>query len=640
MADAMAGAVPVPVVQMKNAGAPVPQTGIPHVAIVEAKVNFDRPAPWKAQAGKSQTSVLCALVFGLFYWAAFIWQLITMILTVANGNVSGKWGDWSIDCNEDDSRMDLRYTGHKNMDDDLKSEYCDCHRRNPGRFLSSDDPTERTMSDLMGDYVHIPITGVLMILAIALGWLVLLKYLGTTFIRISLFLIFAILMTMSISMIYYEAVVGGVVVLIMALALAAYCIIRRKVVKRAGQSMEAASSGLFANLSLFAVLLPLELAFICYVFLWIEVQASYTFHQRVDETCVLVKKATNDFAITLVFIWVSFYVDHCKVNVIAATLAHWAFGQTDGKGGCGLALRAMRWCIFESSPTIACTSMVSSIVEVIKKTISSKLNWCNPLLWIPILIGCCLLHFIKQFGRFVIVVHAITGSHFTECASVSFNLLIKGGNMEQALAANYFAAFSLALFSWVLSVFVGMMMFFWVDHNAGTDIVGWLVDQDITMLIIFWFCVIIFAMMNKWPYFLIWIITLIQPLVENTHLSVMFFWFFCTGVTHLIFKFFASMVLDAVDTMTICYCIDKDNGTIVAETAIPKCNKVVAMYTLLDDMVKENSKDVGKVQPAVAAVAVPPPVVVVATAVSQPINPAQQPAVMIVGSTPGMIHAL
>lgn len=211
------------------------------------------------------------------------------------------------------------------------------------------------------------------------------------------------------------------------------------------------------------------------------------------------------------------------------------------------------------------------------------------------LIGMVVAQMLQAFGRFTVVLHAITAKPFYESAYHSGRLLLKGGNLEHALSADFFIAFSLKLFAYVLSIGIGMSMWAWIDDESDLDSMhpegswqGW-----------FWFFFILFVIINRYPYVSIFVVSLLgnwQWLADETDgkSSAVLLAIFTGAVAHLIFAFFADIVLDAVDTMVMCYAIDKENGLDTADYASKKEDVVATMYLTLDDLVKREKSEKGE----------------------------------------------
>ena len=160
---------------------------------------------------------------------------------------------------------------------------------------------------------------------------------------------------------------------------------------------------------------------------------------------------------SFLMLWMTFYMNHVKVNVVGATVAAWAFGQ-ESAGSWNVSTRAAKWSFWHSSPTLSLTSLVCTCIERLKRLVENKCNWLNPACCALMIIGYCLFSIMQAFGRFSVVLHSITGKAFYESAYHSFRLLIKGGNLESAIAADYFIGLALGLVSYILSVGIGKVV--------------------------------------------------------------------------------------------------------------------------------------------------------------------------------------
>ena len=203
---------------------------------------------------------------------------------------------------------------------------------------------------------------------------------------------------------------------------------------------------------------------------------------------------------SFLMLWMTFYMNHVKVNVVGATVAAWAFGQ-ESAGSWNVSTRAAKWSFWHSSPTLSLTSLVCTCIERLKRLVENKCNWLNPACCALMIIGYCLFSIMQAFGRFSVVLHSITGKAFYESAYHSFRLLIKGGNLESAIAADYFIGLALGLVSYILSVGIGMAMWVWTDEAA--DQIAKTLDPSGSFSGWFWAMFIMMIILTKYPYVLL-----------------------------------------------------------------------------------------------------------------------------------------
>ena len=117
-----------------------------------------------------------------------------------------------------------------------------------------------------------------------------------------------------------------------------------------------------------------------------------------------------------------------------------------------------------------------------------------------------------------------------------------------------------------------------------------------------------YIIMNMYPYICVFLCILLGNwdwLCDTTNgkISALLLGMFTSAICHIIFDFFAAIVLDALDTMIMCYAIDKSNGMAVAAVSSREPT-VVAMYAIIDVMknISGNSKDDQSNQPVATPV--------------------------------------
>jgi len=286
-----------------------------------------------------------------------------MIKTYADVNTSGEFNMYTYTC---DSGYQYVWYGH-DMDAGLHTQYCDCRVANNLRRALNSTPQHYTMFDLLAEYIYIPITGCMMVLVLSGIWLAAMKRFGQTFIWLSLILIFSIMIAMAVLLFSYEATDAAVVILVLAGLLLAYLAFRREMINRAGKTLETAAKGLWKNVSVFIILGPIECVFIGYIFLWMNAWTmSFKTYEVNSVTCEIDLSGSSYrdmWIVSFLMLWVSFYINHVKVNVVGATLAAWAFGQKN-EYSWDVPKQAIRWSFWESSPTLALTSLICMFLSL------------------------------------------------------------------------------------------------------------------------------------------------------------------------------------------------------------------------------------------------------------------------------------
>ena len=544
-------------------------------------------------------SIFLQLLAWIAFWVLIVVQLVLLIVVYTSQNMTDAFAFTQWQCDGYSTRTE-GYIGHEPTQE-LKDEVCACNSANnvpdTGRRMLNEGNTYYTMFDLMAKYFYIPAVGAVITLVLAFVWLVLMKYFGKSFIWISMGLILGVKVLMAILLFSYDASSAAVVIIVFAVLFVLYLMCRREIINRAGESLETACDGLWRNSSIFFILSPLEAVYLGYIFFWMFGWAAsfktgiVSYNSLTNECDIETDSSSKMWFASFLMLWMTFYMNHVKVNVVGATLAAWAFGQEE-EGSWNVSLSAAKWSFWHSSPTLSLTSLVCTIIERLKRMAENKVNWANPMCCALMIIGYCLFSIMQAFGRFSVVLHSITGKAFYESAYHSFRLLIKGGNIESAIAADYFIGLALGLTSYILSVGIGIILWAWgddalgsttLDPNAGENWETW-----------FWILFISMCILTRYPYWSIFFLSLVggyQWLADETEgrSSVPLMAMFGCAVSHLIFAFFSAIVLDGVDTIVMCYAIDKDNG-LVASDFQKKAPAVATLYVQIDNLVQENGK--------------------------------------------------
>jgi len=328
---------------------------------VKSEVLLERPQPWqKLDDGYSSGSIFLQLIAWLAFWVLMIVQLVLLITVYMGQNMTEDLGAWPLECN-DGSTADV-YFGHK-PEQTLVDDYCSCKSTHGIRRVLNTDENNLNMFDLMGKYFYIPATGCVITLVFAFVWLLAMRFFGQSFIWISMLMILGVMLTVAVLLFSYEASDAAGVTVGFAVVFVLYLVCRRQIINRAGETLETACDGLWQNYSIFAILGPLEAVYLGYIFFWMfgwaaTYKTGEVVHDAALNTCDITTTGGNKmwFA-SFLMLWMTFYMNHVKVNVVGATIAAWAFGQEEA-GSWNVSTRAAKWSFWHSSPTLSLTSLV------------------------------------------------------------------------------------------------------------------------------------------------------------------------------------------------------------------------------------------------------------------------------------------
>ena len=279
-----------------------------------------------------------------------------------------------------------------------------------------------------------------------------------------------------------------------------------------------------------------------------------------------------DVYLGLSYLWTILLLDKMRLSVIAGVVGSWHF-HPNNKPSIFTMLRN----IAPSFGTLTISALISSIAEYVNKMAGQDAlsSWISPTICItfPLQIfmccfGACLKTLVQMFTKFAVILHVFTGENFVGSAKSVFNILsrhFKGGFVTEVTSRSV-----LTLGSYAFSLAVAMVSWKWIDDRFDC---GTLAGAGSSSYILILYILII--MFNVWyPILGLYIMIIANKYLQEFERGQLelgagntnYLWIpvlastFVACIAMLMFQFLSNIFLDTIDTLFLCFAIDKDNN--------------------------------------------------------------------------------
>lgn len=297
-------------------------------------------------------------------------------------------------------------------------------------------------------------------------------------------------------------------------------------------------------------------------------------NNQINQNCQFVTPSyVNSIMIytSLSYLWTNLLFDKMRLSMIATIVGSWHFHPHNRPG----VILALKNSLTTSFGTLTLASLISTIAEKLNRVMMEPCwkMWLSPVTT-PInlflcCLGTCLNHFIRMLTSFAIILHVFTGASFIQSAKQVFKIMsrhFKGGYITDLTSRSV-----LNLASYVFSMAVFFATWSWFDDRFHTNT---LANNDKTFHLILW---ILFALFNLWyPVLGIYLIILVNMILQRLERTYSFspnnnkenyqhYWLpplasiFVGCISMMFFIFLSKIILDVIDTLFLCFAIDKDN---------------------------------------------------------------------------------
>lgn len=422
--------------------------------------------------------------------------------------------------------------------------------------------------------------------------------------------------------VYQEDTTTRVFFFLIAAAMLGYAIWARNHILFAAKMISHSTIAMKENPSLLGASLLVKCVFAANAALFVYFVSESMNVQELDASCNFVMPKYVGRIVTylsLSYLWTIFLLDTVRLSIIATIVGSWHFHPQD-MPSFSVALKN----VGSSFGSLSIAALISTIAEKLNRMASEKsflhlMCLCiNPIHLCFCLFSNCVSSIVKTFTKFSVILHVFTGKNFLESAKSAFKILSRhfvGGYVTDATSKSV-----LFLGSYAFSIGLGMAAWAWLDDRFDC---GTLSGQDGTgqAYLILWVIAIMFNI--YYPVLGIYIMILVNQLLRRAARSTVanggnsdnHIWvppmagIFVGSVSMMFFMFLSKIFIDTIDTLFLCFAIDKDNNVDMTNEEFSELVKNMPNYTEVEVVSDDGSAEhvEGQYTDHVATPVLPPP---------------------------------
>lgn len=451
----------------------------------------------------------------------------------------------------------------------------------------SDFPEDGNIFEAFTLSPEIPATLISGAMAIAVGWVVLLRAFATP-------IVFATEFLKIVCFIYIASKTpdptSKIVFFVVAFLYACFVVWKRERLQFAGKIISHSALALQKNPSMFMGLLCVKAFYIleayCFILFMsksVEVQgiesisyAGMTYDTNVpyvQHGCEFKEAAWAGMARNIImFIWgwsVMFFTQ-ARLSIVAYMIGSWHFHPQDMPS----AGQAIKMTMTKGLGTVSFSAIILAIIQEIKKRL--KFKWyhhCGPqcVVTAPMAVLACLISYLletcfKMLTKFTLIIHVFSGLNFLNSAKKCFKLM--GRHFEGGFITDYASTTVLQLGCYIFSLGITFAAWAWLDETYNWDTLPDPTNdgENGTGNAIFFYIWLFYICFNLYyPVLSIFGIILLDILLDRVLDVDRKYWVapvaatFVGIVSMLFFQYVAGIILDTIDVCFVCYAVDKDN---------------------------------------------------------------------------------
>jgi len=543
----------------------------------------------------------------IVYIMSYLAFLITGFIIVGNAKARYVWNDVTLElsdhyrnklnqcCNE--KSLNSVNSNVRSNSYDLCEEYNQGGRRlAAGRSKFHGD---ESMFDafLLAPEIIVGLLGTVIFLAIA--WIVLLRFfakpivVATEFVKIGIFIAVGI---------YQKETGTRVFCFLIALGLLCYVIWAWKHIMFAAKMIKYSTIALKENPIMFVGCIVVKLFYVLNAFLFVlffSKSFDVTNIEEVDQKCLFVRPSyINGIMIysSLSYLWINLIFDKMRLSIIATIVGSWHFHPGDKPS----ILVAVKNTLTTSFGTLSVAALIATLAERINRMVNESVlkTWINPLIcitWPFQLVLCCfagcLNQCLRMLTKFAVICHVFTGENFMGSARNVFNIMsrhFKGGFITDLTSRGV-----LDLGCYIFSVGTWFLAWWWIDERFDCET---LTNSSEMYLLVLW---ILFGLFNVWYpvlgiYCIIIVNMILVRLEQSYSLGTSFekqnyqhYWIpplaaaFVGCISMMFYTYVARIILDVIDTLFLCYAVDKDNDVDNIDSELKTLVEAVPVYGVI-----------------------------------------------------------
>lgn len=477
---------------------------------------------------------------------------------------------------------------------------------NDGRRLAAGNSTfvgDEGIFDAFLDAPEIIVGLIALSAAIGLTWVVLLRFFATPIVilvelcKIAIFIVMGIYQVSRSSQVMCFAIAAGILL---------YDIWARNKLIFAAKIISHSTIAMKENMSIFVGGIAIKVLFA-------GITALFIFFFAESFNVVEVKKITYDgyynsltyceFAspkyvtgidtyLSLSYLWSILLFDKMRLSMIATVIGSWHF-HPEKKPSIFVAMKN----IAPSFGTLSVASLIATVAEYVNKVTGEEAwkSWVSPFVCVtaPLNLlmccfGACLKTLVQMFTKFAVILHVFTGDAFVGSGKKVFKILkrhFKGGFVTEVTSKSV-----LSFGSYAFSLGIAMVAWKWIDDrfDCGT------LSQENTDNQLFFILYILMICVNVWyPVLGIYVLILLSKILQDAGKKTIeqgdegwnHSWIppvsaaFIACIVMILFQFLSAIFLDVIDTLFLCFAIDKDNGVDLSNDEFTALIQEVPEYT-------------------------------------------------------------
>lgn len=553
-------------------------------------------------------------VFGIIYLISYIAYLSAGLTLVAKARPRYEWSNDNLVLTEDHKSDLIQCCARKikmSSSANQSSSFDLCHEfnlNNGRRILTAGNSKFHGDEGIFDAFLQAPeiIVGILsLVVFLAFTWIVLLRFFAKPIVILTELLKIGTFLYLGIDARHTTGT--RVTCFLIAAALLLWDIWARNEILFAAKVIQHSTIAMKENPKMFigAILFKLFYVLNAYLFVLFFSNSFHVAHiqlttestnNQINQQCQFVTPSyvTSIMIYTgLSYLWTNLLFDKMRLSMIATIVGSWHFHPHNRPG----IILALKNSLTTSFGTLTIASLISTIAEKVNrimmepcwKTWLSPVICCTfPLHLLLCCLGTCLNQLIRMLTSFAVILHVFTGGSFQQSAKQVFKIMsrhFKGGYITDLTSRSV-----LNLGSYIFSMAVFFTTWAWFDDRFHTNT---LVNNDKTWQFILW---IFFGLFNLWypvlGIYLVILVNMVLQRLERTHSfssdnnkqNYQHYWLpplasiFVGCISMMFFTFLSKIILDIIDTLFLCFAIDKDNDIDTTGQEIHALVEAVPIY--------------------------------------------------------------